>query len=845
MKTQKNTQERTILLTLLAFLGGAGLVLFLQRLRQKIQMDKQSHPLPGLDKLQEKEAVILTSLAETAPAPPSPPIADKKKSRSWLNPLLFIIVLLLASVGPVLIMLERWFKLPDFRDMLRDQWCASEFLCKTVLPSWFVVIIPCFLLALLLLFWLNKRLAIPFLPDIQPPKDNTPTDLPAWQARVSRILEIITLVAAAALFLLATLLNRAPTMEFPFIVLIYLLSVLLKAVDFSTLNSIPQRLPKWLPPFLFNHVSLILFMRGLSGHPEAILASGLLLALSLGLLYPHRRQLPAVLWIVNLAVILYTLLLQSWRFGIIGDEYIFYHYGRIMLNEHSLKHILDHILSARTVIYSKFLYLSVFPHALFMRLFGNDNFGWRFANIYLAILAIPFFYAFIRSFWNRRTALFYAFLFASSQYLICFSRIGYNNVQSLLGMAVTLWLAGKAVTSGKDLYYSLLGMALGLCLYIYPAVLAVLPLPFLLLLFYNPPWRSRRTFGQWMLLVAAFSLLFLPLIFEPDYWQQKMSESAMETAGVSPRFHLFSNLLYSLFSFLYAPEESHYIVSSYLAPLSGMLVIIGLGWALWRARREKFMRFLLSGLVFLFFSLGASRSRALPSVTHMFLILPWWFLFTSLGIEWLLQIIKKQRSEQFIQRTALLILLLITASNMLHAFYISPIRSDRYHSLEALHMRFVQDQSGRDELGNQGKFLFITDEKWNIYGFNSFRDAYQLPPAQAQLVRVPLYDEPFYPLEERIVLPEPPIVEEEEDEKTHLELEAWAFELATLPNTVVIVQPWLTESEHQAIALLLAETGKQPCPIKPTPFKDASFTMWLDASRMDACPSDGYWPGFW
>jgi dolichyl-phosphate-mannose-protein mannosyltransferase len=838
---QKSQTARTVLLAVLAFLGGAAAIRFLHRRRQKALEADMAQMQREQDALREENIALQAQLL--APPSPAPPAADRKP-RSWLDPLLLVLILLLAAVGPVLVMLERWFLLPEFRDILRVQWCRSEFLCKTVLPSYFVVIIPCFLLALVLLFWLNQRLAIPFLAEISPKKERPKTDLPVWQLQASRMLEVAAVFAAAVMFLLAVLQGRNPGDEFPFIVLFYLLSVLLKAVDFRAIRSFPQRLPKWLAPFLFNHISLILFMRSLNGHAEALLSSGLLLAISLGLLFPYRRQIPAVLWVVNLAVILYTLLLQSWRFGIIGDEYIFYHYGRIMLNEHSLKHVLDHLLSARTVIYGKFLYLSVLPHAISMRLLGDDNFGWRFANIYLAILAIPFFYAFIKSFWNRRTALIYAFLFAVSQYLIVFARIGYNNVQSLLGMAVVLWLAGKAVTTGKDLYYSLLGIGLGLCLYIYPAVLGVMPLPILLLLIYQPPWRSRRAFAQWMLMVAGFSLLFLPLIFEPDYWQQKMSESAMEAVGVSQYFHVFSNLLYSLFSFLYNPEETHYVVSSYLAPVSGMLVTLGLGWALWRARREKFMRFVLGGLVFLFFSLGASRSRALPSATHMFLILPWWFLFTTLGIEWLLQWIHPRRSKKFVMRAILVILLIIIAMNMVHAFTISPMRSERYHSLEALHMRFVQDQSGRDDLGNQGKFLFITDEKWNIYGFNSFRDAYHLPPAQAQLVRVPLYDRPFYPLEERIVLPIPPIVDEEEG-ITHLELETWAFELAMQPDTVVIVQPWLTEYELQAIALLMTETGKQPCPIKPTPLKEASFTMWLDESRIDACPHDGSWPGFW
>lgn len=834
----RNSRWRTALFMLLSFLGGAGLALFLQRRKQKA-LQIRPEPLPA-----PTPAPTPAPVPEPAPAPPpsKPPI--EKKPRRWLNTLLLILVLLLAAVGPVMVMLERWFRVPDFRDILRDQWCdLCLFLCSLVLPSTFLIVIPCFLLALILLFWLNKRHAIPFLVDIKPPQNSPALALRQWQAFPARVLETTAVIAAAAVFLLAALQDRPPGIEFPIVVLFYLLSVLLKAVNFSSIRTLPQRLPAWLAPYLFNHLSLIFFMRAFSGHPEAALASGLLLIISLALLWPQRRALPPVLWIVNLAVFLYTFLLQSWRTGIIGDEYIFYHYGRIMLNEHDLWHVLNHLLNARTVIYGKFLYLSVLPHALFMRLFGDDNFGWRFANLYLAILSIPFFYGFVKTFSKRRTAIIYAFLFAVSQYLICFARIGYNNVQSLLGMAVTLWLAARAIASGKDIYYSLLGMALGLCLYIYPAVLAVLPLPILLLLFYNPPWRSRRSFGQWVLVVAGFSLLFLPLIFEPDYWQQKMSESAMETAGVSSYYHLFSNLVYSLFSFLYAPEESHYIVSSYVDPLSGLLVTLGLGWALWRARREKFIRFVLLGLLFLFFSLGASRSRALPSVTHMFLVLPWWFLLAGLGTEWLIQLLKKRRPKPFVKHALLVLLVLVTAMNLMHAFSISPMRSERYHSMEALHMRFVQDHNGRNDLGNQGRFLFITDEKWNIYGFNSFRDAYHLPRAQAQLVRVALYTEPFYPIEERVVLPQPAIVDEEGI--THLELEAWAFELAAQPDTVVIVQPWLTEYEHQAIEMLLAETGKQVCPIKPTPFKEASFNMWLDPSRMDACPRNGYWPGFW
>lgn len=836
---------QAVLLALLAFIGGAAAVFFVQRRRQKNLQQTVERLQRERDNLRQQNTSLQKQIATPAEHPqPAPPAKTEGRSRSWKNTLILVIVFLLASVGPVLVSLERWFNLPDFRDSLRHLWCRSEFLCMTVLPSYFVVIIPGFLIALLLLLWLNKQYAIPVFPINQPLQERKPANLPGWQHRTSRLLKVIAVVAAAGVFLLAVLQKRQPSGEFPLIVLTYLASTLLKAVDFHSVISIPKRLPKWVAPFLFCHISLILFMRSLNGHPEALLASGLLLALSLVLVLPHRRQIPVILWIIHIAIVLYTVLLQSWRYGIIGDEYIFYHYARIILNEHSLKHILEHLLNARTVIYGKFLYLSTLPHAFSMLLLGDDNFGWRFANIYLAILAIPFFYSFIKDFMSRRAALIYAALFATSHYLTSFSRIGYNNVQALLGMAVILWLAGKAVTTNKDLYYTLLGMSMGLCMYIYPAVLAVLPLPLLLLLFYNPPYRSRRAFQQWILITAGFSLFFLPLIFEPDYWQQKLSESAMDKPAISQRFHFFSNLLYSLFSFLYAPEESHYVVSSYLDPLSGILATLGLSWTIWRARREKFMRFLLAAMLFLFFSLGASRERSLPSVTHMFLILPWWFLFTTLGTEWLLRLFKKKRSAIFLRRAALVSVILLAGMNMVHTYVISPARSDRYHSMEALYLRFLQHQSEPDQLTNTGKFLFITDENWNIYGFNSFRDAYHIPPAQAQLLRVAIQDEPFYPIEERVILPKPLSIDPDEEQPV-LELESWAVELAKQPDTVVILKPWLTEYETLSVMRLLDELGKQPCPIQPTPSKDPSFTLWLDETRMDACPRNGYWPRFW
>jgi hypothetical protein len=187
---------------------------------------------------------------------------------------------------------------------------------------------------------------------------------------------------------------------------------------------------------------------------------------------------------------------------------------------------------------------------------------------------------------------------------------------------------------------------------------------------------------------------------------------------------------------------------------------------------------------------------------------------------------------------------LLVGINLIQAYAISPMRSDRYHSLEALYLRFAQQQNGPEQLTRTGRFLFITAEDWNIYGFHSFQNAYGIPPAQTQLLRTAIQDKSSPTPEERVALPPPRVVDPDEIQPI-LEIEAWAVEVARQPDTVVILQPWLPDYQTLSVMRLMDDLGKQPCAIRSGPEKDVAFTIWLDSSFLDACPDDGHWPRFW
>jgi len=159
------------------------------------------------------------------------------------------------------------------------------------------------------------------------------------------------------------------------------------------------------------------------------------------------------------------------------------------------------------------------------------------------------------------------------------------------------------------------GAATGLCFYVYPAAIYILPAALLLMLIYAPP-RSKAALRRWGVMAIPLLFLILPLIVQPEYWRAKLPGTffyrpeLVQTTGVLLA-HLARNMFYALLSFLYIPSEGLFVATSFVDPLTGALALIGIAYllkSLFR-HRERAAVFLLCSFIVTLFLAGASHDR--------------------------------------------------------------------------------------------------------------------------------------------------------------------------------------------------------------------------------------------
>lgn len=705
-----------------------------------------------------------------------------------------------------LIVRDRWLDDESVRQLFRTTWCASGgvamqrfyFLCDLALPPYTLLILAC-LLGLIALFFLTAG-------DL-PLASNKAITLSsgATQRRAGRLIGGGGLTACLVIAGRAFLLTELPGWELALALLAYGLGWLIRAAPFDAIRRAWQARDV-LAAMALAHAALVAFLACYYATPPMAWGGAfIMLALAVANLLRFYRRVPPIYWIVSLALVLYTANINSWWFSVIGDEYSFYHYAREIAEKHSAEFIGSHLFRGLAV-YGAHPYFSSLLQAISMKLLGLNNFGWRFSSLYLSAMAIGFFYLFFETFLARRAALLAAFLLAISHYIMAFGKIGYNNLQALWAMSLALAAAAWATRTRHPTAFAFAGLACGLCFYVYPAALYVLPLAGLLLLWYAPP-LSRQMAHCWATAgVSALALIF-PLFLQPDYWQAKVAGTiyynpTLVQSWQSIAHHLASNLLYAFFSFAYVPAESHFVTASYLDPLSVALALPGMALLFRWAGRKRFALFWVMGLAALLFFVGASHDRTHPPNTRMFLLLPWWTLAAAVGLNWLWEQLARVGVPAVVAATLVGCLLAGAAAlNVYQAYALSLERVTSPQTLENLYLRLA----GR--VGQTRTFVFVTDSQWGIDGLRLLQEVYSIPPSPAQLAQVTLTAPEFATADEALV-----------DDQ----------------NSLVIIVPWLRQDWQQAIEPLLARMGKSPCPITATN-GDWRFNVWSFGDSPELC----------
>jgi hypothetical protein len=554
---------------------------------------------------------------------------------------------------------------------------------------------------------------------------------------------------------------------------------------------------------LLNHVSLVAFLACVYNASEAWPLFVLLFLISLLVYRKSIFHIPAGYWISSLALILFTLGVNRWWFSIIGDEYAFFRYAQIIVEQHNLANVGDHLFYGQGV-YQAHPYVSSLIQAVFMKIFGAYNFGWRFSSIYLSAIAVGLFHSVFRSFLRKRVADVAALFLAFSHYLISFGKIGYNNLQAFFLLALVLYFTRRAIVNKRMVDFAFLGCCCGLCFYVYPAALFVPPVSFLFLILYESS-INRSIYKKWGALMLFFILLLLPLFSQSTYWVNKIPGTFLYTPALSASisniaYHISSNILSALFSFLYAPQETHFVAASYIDPLSAVFAIIGLSLLVSKFRSHKFLIFLLGSFVYMLFFLGATHDRSVPSTTRMFLMLPWFAVFSAVGFMWLIRELKRIHLNRVLLAGAgTLILITCLVINLYQAYPLAQKRmAYRYQSFQVLFLRDAP-QFITSEIGSPQNVTIVNRADRPV-----LESLFEL----LDIYRVPYTHEQFREADTETIL------EGELDDK-------WLSDT----HSLIIITPWVYGETRDAVEDMLALAGKQQREIKNAA-GDMVFVVW-------------------
>jgi hypothetical protein len=529
-------------------------------------------------------------------------------------------------------------------------------------------------------------------------------------------------------------------------------------------------------------------------------------------LLTYSSRFHGLLWTTTIALSAYTLLVDGWWFSVIGDEYIFIRYAIDILQRADVHEVGSKLFWGQYV-YGAHPYLSSLILAFSMAIFGSENFGWRFSNLYLSAISLPLYFYFFQTFLLRRIAILSVALLAFSHYIMTFGKIGSNNLHSFFAQSVILAVAAWVIQSHRLSAFALLGLSIGLCFYVYPGALYVVPIPFLLLaICYRT--NKRSALFHVAILMAGLLMMMFPLSMQSDYWLKKIPG----TVYYNPRIvgstgdsvhHWATNLLYSLFSFVYTPEEMHFVAVSYMDPIGAVFVFIGAAIVLRRICDSKLALFLAVSIALLLVLVGASHDRQHPPASRMFLLLPWFAMVAAIGLAWCETQLRRSGCPPRVAFFALpLVVALVAGANLYLAYPLSKERmAGRYQSAQVLFLDVGKRIfAGAD--GDRRRVVFANDPSTlSVEGWREMLRIYGVPVATTQMVEVPAGIAP---------------------------LGDAARSTMAEKDTIVVVDPRLDPGVIRSVEAVLVELGKESCVIRNT-LTEPRFTFWYSPGLRHLC----------
>lgn len=379
--------------------------------------------------------------------------------------------------------------------------------------------------------------------------------------------------------------------------------------------------------------------------PRALLVA-LVTLFALVLWRSRRVSGVTAVWIIiaTIGMTLYTYQLDSWRYAFIGDEYAGYLLAKSYITDPASA---PNLLSA-VGVYDVHPAFASYIHSASLRLFGDSVYGWRLSEGLMVMLSAAAVYALVRQLKGSGTGLLAAALFISSQHLLAFAHIGYNNLQGLVGFTAMLALAVYALQHRSTLAMFLCGTAAAFTFYTFSLTIPIIPLPLLLLALFVMLPRSRETFSVRLRAVLPLALIFVvavvitasPRILNTAWLDQVLFNTIVDspearevTNPLTER--ILPNVVYSLTANLYFANESHYITGPLADPITNILLLVGVTGMLVIMFQRSVIMWLLLGFIYAVVVNGALVPYAYPAHTRTYLLVPFYAVFAGLGAAYL------------------------------------------------------------------------------------------------------------------------------------------------------------------------------------------------------------------
>jgi len=233
-----------------------------------------------------------------------------------------------------------------------------------------------------------------------------------------------------------------------------------------------------------------------------------------------------------------------------------------------------------------------------LRLLGRSTWALRSVSALMGTASVAAGYLVGREMLSRRAGLVFAFLLAVSRWSINFSRIGMYNVATPLFELVVLGFLLRGLRRRRFFDLALAGVGLGLGLVFY---VGFLPFPLVIAVFLVHTALSERKVlsRSWrglMVLALALLLTLGPVaqysyLQRDDFWERtgktsilkgKTVEQALPAIGQSAAKHIL------MFNYGGDRYGRHNLSGEpMLDPLSGALMVLGVGLCVWRWRRPR------------------------------------------------------------------------------------------------------------------------------------------------------------------------------------------------------------------------------------------------------------------